>query len=128
MNLPMDDELAEGLAEPYVGDPSDRVAGRRCDRCVTSSAALVTAGVAGLVGGAISMGLREYVSVSSHGDSQRALIAKERVEHSEQPEAELDELTGLDRTGLTPAGRHSQPVRHVSSGSSSFVLHEQDEG
>ncbi len=40
-------------------------------------APILTAGVAGLVGGAISMALGEYVSVSSQRDSQRALIAKE---------------------------------------------------
>ncbi|MFK5583281.1 VIT1/CCC1 transporter family protein [Serinicoccus sp. LYQ131] len=69
----------------------------------TSSGALLTAGVAGLVGGAISMGLGEYVSVSSQSDSQRALIAKERAELSEQPEAELEELAGLyQQRGLSP--------------------------
>ena len=43
----------------------------------TDSAALLVAGVAGLVGGAISMALGEYVSVSSQRDSERALIEKE---------------------------------------------------
>ena len=56
---------------------------------------LLTAGIAGLVGGAISMALGEYVSVSSQRDSQRALIAKERRELEESPESELDELTGI---------------------------------
>ncbi|WP_394768127.1 VIT family protein [Lacisediminihabitans sp.] len=58
-------------------------------------APILTAGAAGLVGGAISMALGEYVSVSSQRDSQRALIAKERRELAEQPEEELAELTGL---------------------------------
>lgn len=58
-------------------------------------APVLTAGVAGLVGGAISMALGEYVSVSSQRDSQRALIAKERHELAAQPEAELEELTGI---------------------------------
>jgi VIT1/CCC1 family predicted Fe2+/Mn2+ transporter len=68
----------------------------------TDTAALLVAGVAGLVGGAISMALGEYVSVSSQRDSERALIAKETRELREMPEEELDELTGLyqDR-GLT---------------------------
>lgn len=44
----------------------------------TNSAPLLTAGIAGLVGGAISMALGEYVSVSSQSDSQRALITKEK--------------------------------------------------
>lgn len=41
-----------------------------------SHAALLTAGLAALVGGAISMALGEYVSVSSQRDSERAHIAR----------------------------------------------------
>lgn len=58
-------------------------------------APIVTAGAAGLVGGAISMALGEYVSVSSQRDSQRALIAKERRELEEMPDEELAELAGI---------------------------------
>lgn len=62
----------------------------------TSAAApILTAGAAGLVGGAISMALGEYVSVSSQRDSQRALIAKEGRELAEQPDEELAELTAI---------------------------------
>jgi VIT1/CCC1 family predicted Fe2+/Mn2+ transporter len=61
----------------------------------TSTGAIATAGVAGLVGGAISMALGEYVSVSSQRDSQRALIAKERQELVDDPDAELEELTQM---------------------------------
>ncbi|AZS45355.1 MULTISPECIES: VIT1/CCC1 transporter family protein [Microbacterium] len=63
----------------------------------TDNAALLTAGIAGLVGGAISMALGEYVSVSSQRDSERALIAKESEELRTMPAAELDELTQLYR-------------------------------
>ena len=55
----------------------------------TSTAAVLTAGVAGVVGGAVSMALGEYVSVSSQSDSQRALIAKERAELAEFPDVEV---------------------------------------
>jgi len=58
-------------------------------------APILTAGSAALVGGAISMALGEYVSVSSQSDSERALIAKETRELEEMPEEELDELTAL---------------------------------
>ncbi len=58
-------------------------------------APLITASLAALVGGAISMALGEYVSVSSQRDSEHALIAKERRELAEMPEQELEELTGL---------------------------------
>ena len=66
-------------------------------------APILTAGVAGLVGGAISMALGEYVSVSSQRDSQKALIAKERRELIEVPEQELAELIQLHvAKGLSP--------------------------
>jgi VIT1/CCC1 family predicted Fe2+/Mn2+ transporter len=65
---------------------------------------ILTAGMAGLVGGAVSMALGEYVSVSSQRDSERALISKERRELSEMPEEELAELTGmLQARGLSDA-------------------------
>ena len=56
---------------------------------------IVTAGLAGLVGGALSMAVGEYISVSSQRDSQRALIAKERQELLSRPDEELEELAGL---------------------------------
>lgn len=58
-------------------------------------AALLTAGVAGLVAGAVSMALGEYVSVSSQRDTERALLDKERRELEEMPDQELDELTEI---------------------------------
>lgn len=54
---------------------------------------ILTAGVAGLVAGALSMAVGEYVSVSAQRDSERALLAKERQELIDFPEAELEELT-----------------------------------
>jgi vacuolar iron transporter family protein len=70
----------------------------------TETAAIVPATVAALVGGAISMALGEYVSVSSQSDSERALIAKEREELRTMPAEELDELAALYRAqGLSEA-------------------------
>ncbi|WP_427016964.1 VIT1/CCC1 transporter family protein [Pseudarthrobacter sp. P1] len=69
----------------------------------TSTGPILTAGMAALVGGAISMALGEYVSVSSQTDSQRSLIEKERRELAEMPQEELAELTALyEAQGLTP--------------------------
>ncbi len=56
---------------------------------------ILTAGSAALIGGAISMALGEYVSVSGQRDSERALIAKEKRELEETPEEELLELAGI---------------------------------
>ena len=65
-------------------------------------APILTAGIAGVVGGAISMALGEYVSVSSQRDSQHSLIAKERRELDEMPEEELSELAALyEQKGLS---------------------------
>ena len=67
-----------------------------------SAATLRTSGLAALVGGALSMALGEYVSVSSQRDAQTTLIAKEREELATEPEAELDELAGLyEERGLS---------------------------
>ena len=56
---------------------------------------IFTAGLAGLVAGAVSMSLGEYISVSSQRDSEHALLAKERQELASDPDAELDELTAI---------------------------------
>jgi len=63
----------------------------------SASGPILTAGVAGLVAGAVSMALGEYVSVSSQRDTERALLATERRELEEDPEAELAELADLYR-------------------------------
>ncbi len=66
-------------------------------------APILTAGVAGLVAGALSMALGEYVSVSTQRDTEQALLDKERRELIEEPEAELRELIGIYRSkGLSP--------------------------
>ncbi len=64
---------------------------------------ILTAGIAGLAAGALSMALGEYVSVSTQRDTERALLDKERRELIEEPEAELTELIGLYQAkGLSP--------------------------
>jgi VIT1/CCC1 family predicted Fe2+/Mn2+ transporter len=69
----------------------------------TDIGAIMIAGVAGLAAGAISMGLGEYVSVSSQRDSELALIDKEKRELIEQPEVELAELQAIyEHKGLHP--------------------------
>lgn len=68
-----------------------------------SRESILTVAAAGLVAGAVSMALGEYVSVSSQRDSERALLAKERRELAESPETELAELAGIYRKkGLSP--------------------------
>jgi VIT1/CCC1 family predicted Fe2+/Mn2+ transporter len=57
--------------------------------------AILVAGTAGLVAGAASMAIGEYVSVSSQRDSEQADIKKEIWELENTPERELAELTGI---------------------------------
>jgi VIT1/CCC1 family predicted Fe2+/Mn2+ transporter len=65
--------------------------------------AILVAGVAGLVAGAMSMAAGEYVSVSSQSDTEGASLTKESWELANEPESEHAELTaiymarGLDR-------------------------------
>ncbi len=68
---------------------------------------IITAGVAGLVAGALSMAVGEYVSVSTQRDTEMALLAKERRELAEMPEAEFAELAGIyESKGLSKATAH----------------------
>lgn len=65
---------------------------------------IFTAGLAGLVAGAVSMSLGEYVSVSSQRDSENAQLALERIELAETPDEELAELAALyEAKGLSAA-------------------------
>jgi len=56
---------------------------------------IVTTGIAGLVAGAGSMAVGEYVSVSSQRDAERADLRKEAAEIAEFPDAEMRELTEI---------------------------------
>jgi VIT1/CCC1 family predicted Fe2+/Mn2+ transporter len=60
-----------------------------------SKSTIFTAGLAGLVAGAFSMALGEYVSVSSQRDTERAYIALEKKRLEQHPKQELEELVQL---------------------------------
>ncbi len=68
-----------------------------------SGSAIVTAGIAGLVAGALSMAAGEYVSVSSQRDAERADMRLEERELRHDPDGELRELAGIyEHRGLPP--------------------------
>lgn len=111
-------EAAEGAHphEPHVGTLSTRLNWLRAGvlgandglistaglvigvaAATTDAGEIATAGIAGLVAGAVSMALGEYVSVSSQRDTERALIGRERRELATMPDAEHAELVGLLR-------------------------------
>jgi VIT1/CCC1 family predicted Fe2+/Mn2+ transporter len=69
----------------------------------SSRSTVLTAGVAALVAGAMSMAVGEFVSVSSQRDAERADLAQERRELVADPVSELNELTRIyERRGLEP--------------------------
>lgn len=57
--------------------------------------AVLLAGIAGLVAGAMSMAAGEYVSVSSQSDTERADLARETAELRNDPAGELEELAQI---------------------------------
>ncbi len=61
----------------------------------SSQSAVLVAGIAGLVAGAMSMAAGEYVSVSSQSDTERADLEKEKAALRDRPEEELAELTAI---------------------------------
>jgi VIT1/CCC1 family predicted Fe2+/Mn2+ transporter len=70
----------------------------------TTRNAVLVAGVAGLVAGAMSMAAGEYVSVSSQADTEKADLERERKELETDDESERKELTTIYvNRGLEPS-------------------------
>jgi len=91
-----------------------------------SGRAIVTAGIAGLMAGTLSMASGEYVSVSSQRDSEEADLRLEARELSEDPSGELRELTEIyERRGL-PGDLALQVAVALSSGGA-LAAHARDE-
>ena len=68
-----------------------------------SKTAILTAGLAGIVAGALSMAVGEYVSVSTQRDTENALLAKEKRDLVEYPQEELADLvSAYESDGLEP--------------------------
>ncbi len=63
---------------------------------------ILVAGLAGLAAGAMAMAAGEFVSVSSQADTEKADLARERKELTDDPAAETQELAGIYKArGLT---------------------------
>ena len=88
--------------------------------------AVLIAGVAGLVAGAMSMSAGEYVSVSSQSDTEQADLARERKELSDDPEAELEELAQIYvKRGLDQS--LARQVAHQLMAKDALTAHARDE-
>ena len=63
---------------------------------------VATAAAAGIASGALSMGIGEYVSVSSQRDAERAQLVREQKWQEDRPEYELEQLVRLNmETGMS---------------------------
>jgi VIT1/CCC1 family predicted Fe2+/Mn2+ transporter len=87
---------------------------------------IVVAGVAGLVGGAMSMAAGEYVSVSSQADAENADLVREKTELAADPLVELQELTNIYvARGLDPT-LASQVAKQLTA-KDALAAHARDE-
>jgi VIT1/CCC1 family predicted Fe2+/Mn2+ transporter len=92
----------------------------------SAKGAVLIAGVAGLVAGAMSMATGEYVSVSSQSDTERADLARERKELSDNIEFEKEELTQIYvKRGLEPS--LARQVAHQLMAKDALTAHARDE-
>lgn len=68
----------------------------------TELSVIITAAIAGIVAGALSMGVGEFVSVSAQRDAEEAVLARERIWHKARPKWELEQLVRLNvDTGMS---------------------------
>jgi vacuolar iron transporter family protein len=89
---------------------------------------IVLTGIAGLVAGAISMGLGEFTSVRAQGEQVAAEVAKERRELERYPEAEANELAGLwIARGLPPDLAHQVADALKKNPEEALRVHAQEE-
>jgi VIT1/CCC1 family predicted Fe2+/Mn2+ transporter len=87
---------------------------------------ILLAGIAALVGGALSMAAGEYVSVSSQADTEDADLRREAAELQRAPLAETRELAAIYETrGVEPA--LSQKVAEQMMAHDALGAHRRDE-
>jgi vacuolar iron transporter family protein len=88
--------------------------------------AIMLAGLAALVAGAMSMAAGEYVSVSSQSDAEKSDLAKEARELAQNPQGELDELTHIYIAKGLSANLARQVAVELSRGDQ-LAVHARDE-
>ena len=89
--------------------------------------AVLVAGVAGLVAGALSMAAGEYVSVSSQRDAELADIEREKHELATDPTGELEELAGIYRRRGLDRDLAQRVAEQLSAGKARLDAHLRDE-
>jgi VIT1/CCC1 family predicted Fe2+/Mn2+ transporter len=89
---------------------------------------VILTGFAGLVAGAVSMGLGEYTSVSTQNDQVAHEVAKERAELERYPEVEAEELADLWIARGLPASLARQVAGELSKNPEEALrVHAQEE-
>jgi vacuolar iron transporter family protein len=88
--------------------------------------AVLVAGIAGLVAGAMSMAAGEYVSVKSQADTEAADLARERRELAEDPIGEHRELAGIYRSRGLDKALAEQVATQMMAGDA-LAAHARDE-
>ncbi len=91
-----------------------------------SRSSILTAGLAGLVAGAMAMAAGEYVSVSSQRDSERADLLREERELAAAPAEELEELTRLYASRGVERGLARQVAEQLTA-HDALAAHARDE-
>jgi vacuolar iron transporter family protein len=87
---------------------------------------IATAGLAGLVAGAVSMAAGEFVSVSSQRDAEMADLRLESRELRDDPEGELSELAAIyEGRGLSTTLAHQVAVELTAG--DALAVHARDE-
>lgn len=94
----------------------------------SSPAAVRTAGIAGLVAGAISMASGEYVSVRAHNDLVERELAREREALATAPDEEIAELAGIfTKRGIDPADARAVAERIMEDPEVALEVHAREE-
>ena len=92
-----------------------------------SREAMLVAGVAGVVAGALSMAAGEYVSVSSQRDAEQADVAREKEELTTDPTGELEELARIYRRRGLDAELARRVAEQLSAAGDPLAVHMRDE-
>jgi VIT1/CCC1 family predicted Fe2+/Mn2+ transporter len=89
---------------------------------------VILTGFAGLVAGAVSMGLGEYTSVNTQNEQVAHEVAKERAELERYPEVEAEELAGIWIARGLPEGLARQVAVELSKNPEQALrVHAQEE-
>ena len=103
---------AEQLEQLGAGRPPLRPRGRARVLAWLSSATILVTGIAGLLAGALSMAMGEWISVQSSRELYTHQLEVERLEIATMPERETEELALIYRAkGIPTEDAHALAVR-----------------